>query len=135
MIAPLIRGELLMAKVTVRKGMPSIALDKAEFKRRFMDRFFDPAFAPLKREIEKVADAAWDGYDKYRKAPVTMKAGKDFADPNYDLSVQWHATHKAINAAEKRQKDPKSRARILIVNGSSRSDQSCPGEMSKTWRL
>jgi multimeric flavodoxin WrbA len=26
-------------------------------------------------------------------------------------------------------------SRILVVNGSSRSDQTCPGEMSKTWRL
>src|SRR5258708_19685636 len=30
---------------------------------------------------------------------------------------------------------PQSSSRILIVNGSSRSDQTCPGEMSKTYRL
>jgi multimeric flavodoxin WrbA len=28
-----------------------------------------------------------------------------------------------------------SRSRILLINGSSRSDQTCPGEMSKTYRL
>jgi hypothetical protein len=29
----------------------------------------------------------------------------------------------------------KARSRILLINGSSRSDQSCTGEMSKTFRL
>src|SRR4029077_16983100 len=112
-----------MAKVRVRKGMPSVQIGEAEFKKRFMEHFFDPAFAPLQREIEKVADAAWNGYNEYRKSPVTAKAGKNFADPDYDLSVQWHATHKAIEAAQKRWKSAKSPPRILIVNGSSRSDQ------------
>jgi multimeric flavodoxin WrbA len=124
-----------MAKVKVRTGMPSVKLSKEEFKKRFLTGFFDPVFEPLKAEIDKIADAAWDGYHDYRKSPRTVKAGKAFADPNYDLSVEWLAAHKAVNAAERQQKNRKGRSRILIVNGSSRSDQSCPGEMSKTWRM
>jgi multimeric flavodoxin WrbA len=124
-----------MAEVKVRKGMPSVQLDKTEFKKRFLARFFDPMFEPLMDEIDRIADAAWNGYHEYRKAPRTVKAGKDFADPDYDLSIEWLDTHKAIAAAERRQKDPGAPSRILIVNGSSRSDQSCPGEISKTWRL
>ena len=62
-------------------------------------------------------------------------AGKEFADPDYDLSVDWLASRDAILAAQKRHDDPKQPARILIVNGSSRSENTCPGEMSKTWRL
>ena len=41
----------------------------------------------------------------------------------------------AVAHAERPQKSAASRSRILVVNGSSRSDQTCPGEMSKTFRL
>ncbi len=121
--------------VDVRTGMPSVQLSKVEFKKRFLQEFYDPVFEPLKAELDKIADAAWNGYDEYRKAPRTVKAGKNFVDPDYDLSQQWLDTHSAIQAAERRQRDPASPSRVLLINGSSRSDQSCPGEMSKTWRL
>ena len=90
-----------MADVNVRKGMPSTQLDKNEFKKRFLTQFYDPAFQPLMKEIDKIAEVAWDGYDSYRKAPRTVKAGNEFADPNYDLSIEWLETSKAIEAAER----------------------------------
>ena len=46
--------------VEVRKGMPPVQLDEQEFKRRFLARFYDPAFEPLQTELERIADAAWD---------------------------------------------------------------------------
>jgi multimeric flavodoxin WrbA len=125
----------IMADITVRKGMPSVQLDKQEFKRRYLARFYDPAFEPLKPEIDKIAEVAWKSYEDYNKSPRTRKAGPGFADPNYDLSVEWLETRAAIEAAEHKQKDPKSPSRILLVNGSSRSEHTCPGEMSKTFRL
>lgn len=124
-----------MAKVEVRKGMPSVALTKAEFSRRIRERFYDPAFDSLQVEIGRIIDAAWDGYHEYRKSPRTRKAGRGFADPDHDLPVEWLNTRDAIARAERAQKSAASRSRILLVNGSSRSDQSCPGEMSKTFRL
>ncbi len=124
-----------MAEINVRKGMPSVQLDKVEFKKRFLTQFYDPAFQPLQKELDKIAEAAWDGYDNYRKAPRTVKAGQGFADPDYDLSVEWLETSKAIEVAERRQKDAKTPSRVLIVNGSTRSEHTCPGEMSKTFRM
>ena len=124
-----------MAKINVRKGMPSVQIGKDEFKKRFLTRFYDPAFDAVRSEIDKIAEVAWNGYDEYRKAPRTTKAGKGYADPDYDLSVEWQEARKNIVAAERRQKDARAASRILIVNGSSRSDQTCPGEISKTWRL
>lgn len=124
-----------MARINVRKGMPNVTLSKAEFTRRARERFVDPAFEPLQAEIDKLIEAAWDGYHDYRKAPRTRKAGKAYADPDYDLSVDWIRSRDAIARAERRQKSRAARSRILLVNGSSRSDQSCPGEMSKTFRL
>jgi multimeric flavodoxin WrbA len=126
---------IVMADVVVRKGMPSVALDKAEFKRRFLTRFYDPEFEALKPEIDKVAETAWKTYDEYHKSPRTRKAGPEFVDPNYELSVDWLVAREAVHAAERRHKDPATPSRILLVNGSSRSEHTCPGEMSKTFRL
>jgi multimeric flavodoxin WrbA len=124
-----------MADIDVRKGMPSPQLTKDEFKARFLRRFFDPAFEPAKAEIGRIADIAWDGYDKGRKEPRTVKAGPEFADPTYDLSAEWLDTHRALLAAQRRHEDPATPSRILLVNGATRSEHTCPGEMSKTWRL
>ena len=63
------------------------------------------------------------------------QAGPGFNDPAFQLPIEWLATRNAIAQAEKRQKNPKSNSRILLINGSTRSDQTCPGEMSKTFRL
>ena len=65
----------------------------------------------------------------------TKRAGPRFADPDYELSVDWLKARDAVARAERAQKSAASRSRILLVNGSSRSDQTCPGEMSKTFRL
>jgi multimeric flavodoxin WrbA len=124
-----------MAKITVRKGMPSVQIDRQEFWRRFLARFYDPEFDPLKPELEKIADTAWKTYHEYRKAPRTRKAGKGFADPDYEIALEWLETRATIDAAQQQYEDAKSPSRVLIINGSSRSDQTCPGEMSKTFRL
>jgi multimeric flavodoxin WrbA len=115
--------------------MPSVALTKAEFMARARQRFFDPAFEPLQKEIDKVLAAAWDGYHSYRKAPRTRRAGRGYADPSYELSIDWLNAKEAIGHAERQQKSARSRSRILLINGSMRSDQTCPGEISKSWRL
>jgi len=115
--------------------MPSVQLTWDEVARRVRQRFYDPAFEVADAEIERIIEVAWEGYDQYRKSPRTRRAGPGFADPGFQLPVEWLETRKAIQEAEKRQKNRKSPSRILLVNGSSRSDQTCPGEMSKTSRL
>jgi multimeric flavodoxin WrbA len=124
-----------MAPVDVRKGMPSVELSREEFEKRYRRRFVDPAFKPLQRELDAIIAAAWDGYSNSRKSPDTRKAGAGFADPEYEISVDWLAAREAILAAQRRHDDASESPRILLINGSSRSDQTCPGEMSKTWRL
>jgi multimeric flavodoxin WrbA len=124
-----------MPKPAVRTQEKYVPLTKEQFRERFYAKFYDPAYGAVHAELEKVFDVAWDGYIDYRKAPRTAPAGKGFADPKYQLSVEWRETRDKLQAAEKRQKDPKSRSRILIVNGSTRSEHTCPGEISKTRRL
>jgi len=119
----------------IRKGMPPTELSREVFEQRFRSRFADPAFAPLAKELDAIAAAAWDAYADSRKAPHTRKAGPGFADPDYELSVDWLAARDAIMQAQRLHDDPHGPARILLVNGSTRSEHTCPGEMSKTWRL
>jgi len=118
-----------------RKGMPPVQLDEAEFKSRFCSQYIDPAFAAIQPQLDVVAQAAWEGYSNHRKAPQTVKAGPEYEDPNYDLATDWKDAHDAIGKAQKEYEDAAEPPCILIINGSSRSEHSCPGEMSKSWRL
>ena len=122
-------------QVLPRKGMPSPKLKKQDFIDRYLTQFVDPAFKPLEKELGKISEVAWSAYADSRKAPVTRKAGKKFADPQYDLSVEWLAARADILKAQSRYEDKKALRRILIINASSRSEHTCPGEMSKSYRL
>jgi len=124
-----------MTEPDVRKGMPAVKLSRGEFEKRFRNRFLDPAFAPLGDELDRIVAAAWDAYSNSRKAPHTRKAGTGFADPEYDIATDWLVARKAILEAQQRHDDPDQQPRILLINGSPRSEHTCPGEMSKTWRL
>src|SRR3954468_23101381 len=124
-----------MATPDVRKGMPAVKLPRQEFERRYRSRFKDPAFEPLRHEIDAIVAAAWDGYANSRKAPVTRRAGPGFSDPDYEIAVDWLAARDAILAAQRRHDASSEPPRILLINGSSRSEHTCPGEMSKSWRL
>lgn len=124
-----------MAKPKVRKGMPSVQLSKEEFFERARERFYDPAFAAVAPQIERIVEVAWKNYTENHKSPRTKPAGAGFSDPDFPLAIEWLETRAAIQQAEKQQKNPKASSRILLINGAARSDQTCPGEMSKTFRL
>jgi hypothetical protein len=94
-----------MPSPDVRKGMPPVDLTKEEFAARMRRRFDDPIFEKLGPEIEKVVDAAWDAYSDYRKSPRTRPAGPGFADPEYELALDWIKAREAIQEAERQQKD------------------------------
>lgn len=128
------RPEIAMT-VDIRKGMPDPKLDRIAFERRFLARFADPAFDVMRPDLLRAAEIAWRAYDEGRKAPVTRKAGAGYADPAYDLSVDWLDARAAIDAARAEYDDSDGPTRVLLINASPRSDRTCPGEISKTWRL
>lgn len=119
----------------IRKLQPTTKLTREEFERRIGERFYDPAFDGVREELARVFDVAWEGYDDYRKSPRTRKAGDGFADPDFELPIEWLATRQAIMEAQRRHVDPESPRRILLVSAAARSNQTCPGETPKSWRL
>ncbi len=119
----------------VRTGQGDVKLTREQFERRLRERFYDPAFTAVAREVDTIVDVAWKVYDEYHKSPRTRKAGPGFAHPEFELPGEWLEARDRIHHAQREHDDPAARARILLVSGAARHDQTCPGEMSKTFRL
>ena len=119
----------------VRKGQVPDLMPREEFAARFREQFLDPAFRAHDGALADMEAIAWDAYREGRKAPFTEKAGPGFADPQYDLSVEWRETRDKVRAADARRREPSTPSRVLVICGSSRNDGTCPGEVSKTYRL
>ena len=119
----------------VRTGQAPAKLGRNEFHLQFMRSYADPRFDDVHDALAQVEEVAWRNYDDSRKAPVTQKAGSGFADPDYDMSVEWKATRDRLIEAERVQKDGATRSRVLLINASARNDGTCPGEISKTHRM
>jgi multimeric flavodoxin WrbA len=124
-----------MTEPDVRKGMPAVKLSRGEFEKRYRSRFADAVFGSLQKELDAIVAAAWDAYSNSRKSPITRRAGEGFVDPDYEIAVDWLAAREAILQAQQRHDDTQEGPRILVINGSSRSEHTCPGEMSKSWRM
>jgi multimeric flavodoxin WrbA len=121
--------------ITIRKGQAPAPLAREEFGRRFRASFVDPAFRAEDASIARLEEVAWAAYTEGRKAPFTQTAGEGYADPAYQLSVEWLATRQRIIDAQQRWTMPESPSRVLLICGSARNDGTCPGEISKTFRL
>ena len=119
----------------VRTGQTPTELSKAEFLLRWRQRFYDPAFDAREEELKLLGEIAWQNYRESRKSPRTRKAGPGFADAECDLSIEWVDARDKIIAAQKQHESPDAPARILLICASPRTDQTCPSEMSKTFRL
>ena len=42
----------------------------------------DPLFDAQRSQIDDLEKTAWSAYEQARKAPITQKAGNEFADPD-----------------------------------------------------
>lgn len=120
---------------SVRKGQTDVQLSREEFERRYRENFYDPAFAQAATEVDRIVEIAWKVYDEYHKSPRTRAAGPGFADPNYQLPIEWLEARQRVLDAQREHDDAQARSRVLLICGSARTDQTCPGEMSKTFRL
>src|SRR6186713_437250 len=119
----------------IRKGQAPAPLERGEFALRFRKSFVDPAYRAEDEAIGRLEAIAWDAHRDGRKAPITRKAGRGYADPDYDLSVEWIETKARLEQAQQSWADAKTKTRTLVICGSPRNDGTCPGEISKTFRL
>ncbi|RZJ11414.1 MAG: flavodoxin family protein [Rubrivivax sp.] len=108
---------------------------REEFGERFRQRFVDPAFATEREALARLEAIAWQAFHEGRKAPITVKAGAAFADPDYDLSREWRDSHQRLQQLQAEWGNAATPSRVLVINASPRNDGTCPGEMSKTWRM
>nr|WP_206606210.1 flavodoxin family protein [Steroidobacter cummioxidans] len=118
-----------------RKLGVSAQIDKDVFRTRFRQRFYDPAFDGSMAEIDALADIAWEAYHEGRKSPRTRPAGPEFENPEYELSVQWLQAREEIRKAQRLHEESQGPTRILLISGAARHEQTCPGEVSKSYRL
>jgi multimeric flavodoxin WrbA len=119
----------------VRTGQTPTKLTKKEYLKRWRQRFYDPAFEQRDAELDRIAEIAWEAYDDSRKAPRTRKAGPGFADPEHEVPIEWLESRQAIIEAQNRYESAESPSRVLLICASPRTDQTCPSEISKTFRV
>jgi multimeric flavodoxin WrbA len=119
----------------VRKGQGSVDLDHAEFIKRAKAVFDAPAFDSHQKEVDLVTELLFQEYDQSRKSPRTAPAGAEFQKPAQELAIDWLQAHEALKVAQKEHDSNLTDPTILLINGSPRSDNTCPGELSKTHRL
>src|SRR5438132_14290066 len=84
------------AMTTVRKGQVAPFISREAFRQRFQQSFYDPAFDAERAALDRIENIAWDAYKAARKAPRTVKAGDEFADPDYDISIEWLETRRRV---------------------------------------
>src|SRR5688572_31960832 len=101
----------------VRKGQAPPPHPRDEFRQRFLQDFFDPAYDAERDAISRLEAIAWKAYEDGRKAPRTRKAGPEFADPDYDLSIEWYQAHENLKLAQARWGDAATASRVLLVAG------------------
>lgn len=120
---------------TVRKGQAPAQLSRAEFNERFRRSYTDPRFDAERESIARLEEIAWQNYSDGRKAPLTRKAGPEFTDPEYELSVEWIETRDRLRETAARQQASASPTRVIVICAAARNDGTCPGEISKSFRL
>jgi multimeric flavodoxin WrbA len=118
-----------------RTGQAPSPLSRDAFGERFRQAFLDPAFRAEQGAIDRLEEIAWQAHQGNRKSPGSTPAGPGYADPSHPLAPEWRETHDRLAVAGDRQRDAATASRALVICGSPRNDATCPGEMSKTWRL
>jgi multimeric flavodoxin WrbA len=120
---------------TVRTGQGSTKVSRSEFERRYQEQFYDPAFDGAKNEIMHLTNVAWESYQRGVRSPRKRRAGPEFADPEQELPAEWLNARAAMQEAQRRHERSDGPSRVLLICGSPRTDETCPSEMSKTFRI
>lgn len=119
-------------KIKIRKGQGSVRLSYDQFVAKNLLQFND-AYDDLSVERDAIINRAWEIYSHQVESERQVPAGSGFKHPDFEVSATWLQSSREVKKLSVAQK--KSKPRVLIINGSPRSDNTCPQEMSKTHRL
>lgn len=119
----------------VRKGQGKVDLSQKDFRDRAALEFQGAEFRNISDSVRRVIDLQWKRYDHSEKYAESRPAGPGFKHPEVQVGGEWLATKKSLSDAKRVHDRREGPPRFLVINGSPRSDNTCPGEMSKTHRL
>ena len=121
--------------VDVRKGQGDVKLTREEFERRLRERFYDPAFQNVERQMPRSSTSP--GTPTTSTARVRARGRRAPASPIPSSSCRSSGSRRAsgFNRPSANRGCDAVPAVCLLVCGAARHDQTCPGEMSKTFRL
>jgi multimeric flavodoxin WrbA len=118
----------------VRKGQWPGLHPREVFRERFLAQFTDPAYRAEQDALTRLEAIAWDAYrEGARPRHAQGRAGVPGSRLRPVGRVVRHARAPAAGAGALERAGHASR--VLVVACSGRNDGSCPGEMSKTFRL
>src|SRR5438552_18759518 len=100
----------------VRTGQTLTKLTKEEYLKRWRQRFYDPAFLSKNADLDAIAEIAWGAYADDRNSPRSSKAGPGFADPEYELSVEWLEARQSVVAAENSKESYAYASSVLLTS-------------------
>jgi hypothetical protein len=123
-----------MRQLSSRKEMPSPRLSAAEFRKRFLSQSRIPHSNHWRPNSTR--SRLRPGTPMTAIARARTRARPAANSPIRTMSCRsfgWAA--RAAIADAQRRHDDRSTPAILLINGSSRSEHTCPGEMSKSYRL
>lgn len=124
-----------MFEPKVRKSDEEWKIKRQDFRHRFNQSFKDPYFNKHQEKISELEELSWKVYEESRKSPLKTKAGKEFKDPDFEVSIDWLNARKAVREAQIIHDDHTLPAKVLLICASDRNDHTCPGEISKSYRL
>jgi len=127
--------EITMAK-NRSFALPGLAmLSRDEFERRWKTTIYDPAFEKAPSETDRSL-ACWEAYNDHRKSPRTPKCWTGMLPTGTLSSHRMAGNARQIRAAEKKiKKKHDGDSPDPLVCASPRTDETCPSEMSKTFRI
>ena len=136
MRTPAVFKEGLPCLPTVRKGQAPPPHPRETFRKIFFQNFYDPAFDPERAAIDRLEAIAWDAYQEAARRRARARPGPASPTPTTTCRSNGCETRERLQAAQARwQRAGHAVARAADLRLRPRNDGTCPGEISKTWRL
>ena len=122
--------------VDVRKGQGDVKLTREEFERRLRERFYDPEFEKVERTDRRRDRRRVEGLRRVPQEPAHAKGRTRLRQSRFRAAgrmardARAHSARRSVSTTT-----PAAAAACCSSCGAARHDQTCPGEMSKTFRL